>query len=65
MDSIFLVKYRFRTRDNSKSNKNAAITHAFNWFGYLFDDSILRLNKYSGNYISFWKFINNKLWEMR
>ena len=42
-DSRFLVKCRFSTRDNNNTNMNAAITLAFNWFGYLFDEAMLRL----------------------
>ena len=42
-DSGFLVKCRFRTRDNYNTNMNAAITLASNWFNYLFDEAILRL----------------------
>ena len=37
MDSGFLVKCRFRTRDNNNTNMNAAITLAFNWFCYFCD----------------------------
>ena len=42
-DSGFLVKCRFRTRDKNNTNMNAAITLASNWFGYLFEEAILRL----------------------
>ena len=45
MDSGFLVKCRFRTRDNNNTNMNANITLASNWFGYLFDEAILRLGQ--------------------
>ena len=44
-DSGFLVKCRFRTRDNNNTNMNASITLASNWFGYLFDEAILRLGQ--------------------
>ena len=43
MDSGFLVKCRFRTRDNNNTNLNASITLASIWFGYLFDEAMLRL----------------------
>ena len=42
-DSGFLVKCRFRTRNNNATNMNAAITLASNWFCYFFDEAILRL----------------------
>ena len=45
LDSGFLVKCRFRTRNNYATDMNAAITLAFNWFGYLFDEAILRLRQ--------------------
>ena len=44
-DSGFLVKCRFRTRDNNATNINSNITFASNWFGYLFDNVQLRLCK--------------------
>ena len=42
-DSEFLGKCRFRTWNNNVTDMNAAITLAFNWFGDLFDEAILRL----------------------
>ena len=36
-DSGFLVKCRFRTRNNNATNMNSNITLSSNWFGYLFD----------------------------
>ena len=42
-DSGFLVKCRFRTRNNNATNMNSNITFAFNWFSYLFDIVQLRL----------------------
>ena len=44
-DSGFLVKCRFRTRNNNATDMNAAITLSSNWFGYLFDEAILRLGQ--------------------
>ena len=45
MDSGFLVKCRLRTRNNNATDMNAAITLSSNWFGYLFDEAILRLGQ--------------------
>ena len=44
-DSGFLVKCRFRTRENNNPNMNASIILASNLFGYLFDKAILRLGQ--------------------
>ena len=44
-DSGFLVKCRFKTRNNNATDMNAAIMLASNWFGYLFDEAILRLGQ--------------------
>ena len=44
-DSGFLIKCRFRTRNNNATDMNAAITLSSNWFGYLFDEAILRLGQ--------------------
>ena len=44
-DSGFLVKCRFRTRNNNATDMNAAITLSSNWFNYLFDEAILRLGQ--------------------
>ena len=39
-DSGFLVKCRFRTRNNNATDMNAAITLSSKLFGYLFDVAI-------------------------
>ena len=44
-DSGFMVRCRFRTRDNNAKNANANITFASNWFSYLFEDAQLRLGE--------------------
>ena len=43
MDSGFIAKCRFRTRNNKATDMTASITLASNWFGNLFDEAILRL----------------------
>ena len=45
MDSGFLVKCRLKAIKNNVTYMNAAITFASNWFGYLFDEAILRLER--------------------
>ena len=42
-DSGFLVKCRFRTKDNNATNMHSNIMLSSNWFGYLFDNVKLRL----------------------
>ena len=42
-DTGFIVRSRFRTRDNNATNMNSNITLASKWFGYLFDNVQLRL----------------------
>ena len=50
-DSGFLVRCRFRTRDNNATNMNSNITLSSNWFGYLFEDVQLRLGETTLEYI--------------
>ena len=42
-DIGFMVRCRFRTRDNNGTYANANITFASNWFSFLFEDAQLRL----------------------
>ena len=42
-DIGFMVRCRFRTKDNHATNANANITFASNWFLYLFEDAQLKL----------------------
>ena len=41
--SGFMVRCRYRIRDDNATNANANIILASNWFSYLFEDAQLRL----------------------
>ena len=42
-NSGFLFKFRFRTQRNNANDRNANITLASNFFGYMFDQATLKL----------------------
>ena len=42
-DIGFIIRSRFRAKDNNATNMNSNITLASNWFSYLFDNVQLRL----------------------
>ena len=70
-DTGFIIRSRFCTKDNNATNMNSNITHAFNWFGYLFDNVQLRLGGQTIEHIhnpgivmdtfSIWKIMNSNI----